>query len=232
MKIDLHAHTSYGSACSYMEPDQLIESAKAAGLDGVCITEHNQFWSPEAVLRLRKKHDFLVISGAEVSTDCGEILVFGMYQSVVNVFKAKKLKRMVAKAGGVMVLAHPFRTEHRTIQEHLQEENDGSDNGSTNLEAVCERPVFSLIDALEVYNGRSGLSETDFAALVAERLNLGSTGGSDAHGSLAVGSCYTVFENNIESEQEFIAEIKGGRFYGVDPRWQKYNIAEEIRRLM
>ncbi len=230
MKIDLHVHTSYGSSCSYMEPDQLIESAKAAGLDGVCITEHNQFWSPEAVLRLRKKHNFLVISGAEVSTDCGEILVFGIYQSVVNVFEAKKLKSIVDQAGGVMVLAHPFRSEHRTIQEHLQEEEDGSNNGFTNLEAVCERPVFSMINALEVYNGRSGLSEADFAALVAERLNLGSTGGSDAHGSPAVGSCYTVFENNIKSERDLIEEIKGGRFYGVDPRWRKYNMPEEIRR--
>ncbi len=225
MKIDLHIHTSYGSACSYMEPDQLIKSAKAAGLDGVCITEHNQFWSPEATRRLQNKHDFLVISGAEVSTDYGEILVFGMYESVVNIFEASTLKQMVDAAGGVMVLAHPFRTEYSVISAHFQEMEKGSTNSSRQLKAVCERPVYWLIDAIEVYNGRSGLSETDFAAEVAQHLNLGSTGGSDAHGSLAVGSCYTVFENEVRNEQEFITEMKGGRFYGVDPRWEKYSLS-------
>lgn len=230
MKIDLHNHTSFGSSCSYMEPDQLIHSAKAAGLDGVCITEHNQFWSPEATLRLQDKHDFLVISGAEVSTDYGEILVFGMYRSVVNVFSAEALKQMVDDAGGVMVLAHPFRSEQSVVSAYFQEIENKPANGSRQLQEVCERPVYPLLDGIEVFNGRSGFSETDFAAEVAHHLNLGGTGGSDSHGSLAVGSCYTEFENEIRNEQDFIAEIKGGRFYGVDPRWEKYNQSIQKRR--
>ena len=52
MKIDLHLHTLYGSACAYMDPDQLIQQAKSIGLDGVCITEHNQIWNSEAVERV------------------------------------------------------------------------------------------------------------------------------------------------------------------------------------
>ena len=49
MLIDLHAHTSQESWDSTLTPDQLIESAKAAGLDGICLTEHDQFWSHDEV---------------------------------------------------------------------------------------------------------------------------------------------------------------------------------------
>ncbi len=81
------------------------------GLDGVCITEHNQLWDKEAIDRLREKHNFLVIGGVEVSTDLGEILVFGLHQSVLQVYNAVQLKTMVDEADGVMIMAHPFRTE-------------------------------------------------------------------------------------------------------------------------
>src|SRR4030042_1432706 len=111
MKIDLHLHTLYGSACAYMDPDQLIHQAKLMGLDGVCITEHNQLWDKAAIERLRDKHNFLVIGGVEVSTDLGEILVFGLHQSVLQVYDAVQLKALVDEVDGAMVMAHPFRSE-------------------------------------------------------------------------------------------------------------------------
>ena len=65
-RIDLHNHTSYGSACSYMTPDELIQRAKLMGLDGICITEHNQLWSEEMLEKWRRKHNFLVLGGVAV----------------------------------------------------------------------------------------------------------------------------------------------------------------------
>ena len=226
MKIDFHTHTSYGSACAYMDPDQLVERAKFIGLDGVCITEHDQIWDVEALARLRKKHNFLVIGGVEVSTDCGEILVFGLHESVLNIFKAQDLKETVDKAGAVMILAHPFRHKPDLLATYFRSTSTG-DSRTNVIETVCQQPVFTMIDAMEVYNGHSGFDEIEFAQLVAERLHLKGTGGSDAHATLEVGSCYCVFEDVIGDEQDFIEQIKRGRFCGVDQRWS--DLPYEIR---
>ncbi len=37
-------------------------------------------------------------------------------------------------------------------------------------------------------------------------------GGSDAHSVLEIGRCVTIFQNQIESEEDLVAELKAGRF--------------------
>ena len=218
MKIDLHNHTSYGSACSYMEPDQCVERAKAIGLDGICITEHDQIWSVDALERLKKKHDFLVIGGVEVSTDSGEILAFGLHESVLNVATALDLRERVDEVGGVMILAHPFRYQPDLVSAYSSSKSNG-DSGNELIENVCREPVFKLVDSLEVYNGHSGFGEVEFSRLVADQLQMKGTGGSDSHGTPEIGSCYCLFEDEIKNESDFLAGIKDGRFQAVDGRW-------------
>ncbi len=221
MKIDLHLHTLYGSACAYMDPDQLIQRAKLTGLDGVCITEHNQLWEKEAIDRLREKHDFLVIGGVEVSTDLGEILVFGLHRPVLQVYSAVSLKTMVDEADGVMIMAHPFRTEPELYSTFDLSESDSNEIIPRGINTIRNRAVFEIVDALEIYNGRAGLKETSFTKAVAHHLHLPGTGGSDAHAILGVGACYTIFEEKIEGERDLINQIKQRRFSAVDDRWQK-----------
>jgi hypothetical protein len=221
MKIDLHLHTLHGSACAYMNPDQLIVQAKSVGLEGVCITEHNQIWDADALQRLRNKHDFLIIGGVEVSTDMGEILVFGLHRSVLKVYSALDLRKMVDDVGGVMIMAHPFRSEPELFSTFDLSESDSNEFVPKGISTIGKRPVFEIVDALEVYNGRAGLKETSFAKAVARHLHLPGTGGSDAHAILGVGACHTIFENEIGDEQDLIIQIKEGRFYGVDDRWRK-----------
>jgi predicted metal-dependent phosphoesterase TrpH len=216
VKIDLHTHTSHGSACSYMDPDQLILRAKAVGLDGVCITEHDHVWDPRAIERLSDRHDFLVIGGTEVSTDCGHVLVYGLHQSVRDIYYLEELRRMVEAAGAVMIMAHPFRYEPNLVELFAR-----AMDTEEMLDDLCERAMFQGLDALEICNGRSGFREKDLATLVASRLNLRQTGGSDAHAALEVGSCYSFFVETIRGEEDFIAQIKQGAYRGVDPRWQQ-----------
>lgn len=216
MKIDLHTHTTVGSGCAYMEPDQLVRQAKLADLDGVCITEHDQIWRPASIQRLRERHDFLVIGGVEVRTDIGEVLVFGLHQSVVAVYDIHDLKKMVDRAGGVMVLAHPFRSEPDLVAGFSADRPPAPD-----LVRYCDQPDFGLLDGVEVMNGRSGFNEKRLAEFLAERLKLGGTGGSDAHAILSVGTCYTVFPDHVRSEQDMIACIKSGQYHAVDARWRE-----------
>lgn len=219
MKIDLHTHTRYGSVCAYMDPDQLIQRAKEIGLDGVCITEHNQLWSQQAIERLRHKHHFLVIGGVEVSTDCGDILVFGLHRSVRDVFHIQDLKKMANDAGAVMILAHPFRSERGGRTDLSSSHNNFKQWGSGH-----RHNIFQMIDGIEVYNGQSGFQEKRLAKSIADRYNLSVTGGSDAHAILGVGACYTVFEEEVQHEQDLISQIREGRCRGIDPRWDRYSI--------
>ena len=207
--IDLHTHTSYGSVCGYMTPNELIQQARLVGLDGVCITEHNQLWDPRAIKKLREEHDFLVIGGVEVDTDCGDILVFGLHQSVSNVYAAEELRGMVDEEGVVMIAAHPLKD--------LAMAGDTPGHGLT-IADVARHPVFSFVDAIELYNGATRIEEIEFLIKVSKRLNMKATGGSDAHAIFGLGSCFTVFENTVQDEGDLIAEIKRGGYLGADWR--------------
>jgi len=217
MKIDLHTHTVYGSGCSHINPSELVKQAKEVGLDGVCITEHNQLWDPERIQKLARKHNFVVIGGVEVLTDCGEILVFGLHESVRWVRYAEELKKMVDRAGGVMIAAHPFRG-HRLILDSEALPTDGID-----VETGCTFPILRYVDAIEAFNGWAYRREWQFTLAVGKRLGLKGTGGSDAHKLLQTGVCYTIFERQIRSEQDLVTELKAGRFtpancdYGTSP---------------
>jgi len=54
MLIDLHTHTLPLSDDSELTPDELIEHAKSAGLDAICLTEHDAFWNDDDIAALRR----------------------------------------------------------------------------------------------------------------------------------------------------------------------------------
>ncbi len=68
MIIDLHTHTYPRSGDSLLNPDVLIQEAKKLGLDGICLTEHDEFWdveNPKGRFRpvMLKKRERALISG-------------------------------------------------------------------------------------------------------------------------------------------------------------------------
>ncbi|MBM3945400.1 MAG: PHP domain-containing protein, partial [SAR202 cluster bacterium] len=78
MLLDLHCHTAPMSDDSILSPDDLVDASKRAGLDGVCLTEHDRFWSFADAQALTKRHGILVLPGCEVTTEDGHMLVFGL----------------------------------------------------------------------------------------------------------------------------------------------------------
>ncbi len=80
------------------------------------------------------------------------------------------------------------------------------------LEQASKRPIFQSVDAVEGFSGRSTEKENNLTQEVGERLRLKVVGGSDAHGVGEIGRYVTIFEKNIRSEAELIAELKAGRF--------------------
>src|SRR5215218_5810840 len=78
-KFDHHLHTRRHSPDSVINPLVLIERARAVGLDGVVITEHDYQWAADELADLAARADGLkVFSGVEVSTREGHFLVYGL----------------------------------------------------------------------------------------------------------------------------------------------------------
>ena len=77
MLIDVHLHTTL-SGDSFIAPEEIVECARNAGLDGFCITDHNKQLDPDLFKKIQDSTDLLVIPGAEMWTDLGEILIYGI----------------------------------------------------------------------------------------------------------------------------------------------------------
>ena len=204
MIIDLHTHTYPRSDDSDFKPDELIEHAKRSGLDGVCFTEHDWHWKEADIERLRDKHDFLVLQGMEISSDEGHLLVFGLSEYRFGMHHADFIRELVDEVGGAIILAHPFRRQVRY--------NPSPD---LLLDELCVNSIFDLVDAVEVFNGRSNDKENRFACELCRRLGLGVVGGSDAHSPADVPTFATEFDRSVSSVDDLVAELRAGRFRAV-----------------
>ena len=64
--FDLHVHTVRGSSDSSLTPQELVKSARAIGLDGVCLTEHSGGWELQELEREFADAGLRVFRGLEV----------------------------------------------------------------------------------------------------------------------------------------------------------------------
>lgn len=205
MLIDLHTHTHPLSHDSLLSSDDLLVAAKEAGLDGVCLTEHDFFWEHAKADELSQRHNFLVIPGIEVNTESGHILVFGLKSFVYGMHRMSELADLVENAGGVMIAAHPYR---RQLPFELRDGGDWTEA----LERAAANPAYSRVRAIEAHNGRGSDRENAFAREICDRLSLPAAAGSDSHEPKDVGRCATQFQRRIKGLADLIAELKAGRF--------------------
>ena len=204
--IDLHTHSYPKSDDSFVGVDDCIDRAKDLGLDGICLTDHDDFWPLDAVRTLSRRHDFLVLPGSEINTDAGHILVFGLERYVFGLHRPAFLRQSVDQCRGAMVAAHPYR--RRFLAEPGREPQARAEM----LERAAADNFFLLCDAIEGVNGRGLPAENDFSRDLGAALNLASTGGSDAHRLEQLGTVATRFERPVRGLADLIREIKAGRF--------------------
>lgn len=207
MIIDLHVHTCHGSDDSYITIPDLAERAKKAGIDAVCITDHDWFWKPETVEQWCREHDFLILAGVEMNTDDGHMLVFGLNHFKFKMYRTEYLRQEVDKVGGVMIYAHPHRRNLR-----------GDEEVEADVERVSKYQVFDYVDIIETHNGRSTERQNRFSLELCRKLGLKAAGGSDAHQLTDIPSSATEFDAEITCVDDLIGELKAGRFRPVDLR--------------
>ena len=203
--IDLHNHTYPKSDDSFLSADELVDAAKSAGLDGICITEHDDFWSSDDTAELTKRHGILVLPGSEINTDAGHVLVFGLQRYRFGMHKPTFLRAEADSLSAVLIAAHPYR------RRYLEDPASDPEIRKGMLDRVIADPQLQLFDAIESFNGRGSPNENLFARDLNHTLRMPGVGGSDAHRIYQIGTAATRFERRITSIEDLITEIRAGR---------------------
>ena len=198
MLFDTHIHENLFSGDSHLSPDQVLEEAVEAGLDGICITDHESNGFKTYVDEYEDRYGIKIIVGAEVLTRQGDILVFGFDDLPERVIPANILLAEVERAGGVAIAAHPFRKNYRGIGDNIDHLAD-------------------LLHGVEGLNGSTSDRNNYKAIESANYNNLPLLGGSDAHRPGRIGKYITEIEAEINDENDFIYAVRSGR---VRPLYQ------------
>ena len=144
--------------------------------------------------------------GAEIYTDSGHVLVFGLDKYIFGMHNPGFLQKAVETAGGVMIAAHPYRRrflEEPALQPEAHEEM---------LQKALGDSFLPQCDGIEIVNGRGSSAENGFSKEIALKLSRSGTGGSDSHRLNQVGTVGTRFHNTINNVSDLISEIRSGCF--------------------
>ncbi len=194
MLIDMHLHQDRHSFDSHVSLEDIIEEAKNKGLDGICITDHDNLGLREIVKNFYTE-DLKIFVGVEILTTQGDILVIGLDKVPDKMVTPDELLTLVHEQGAVAIAAHPYRKNNRGLEDHIYEHASDS---------------LLPLTAVEVLNGSTPEYLNLQAAKTACESGLAMTGGSDAHFKERVGLMATRFAYPIETEAELIAALKKG----------------------
>jgi predicted metal-dependent phosphoesterase TrpH len=218
--FDLHVHTNQGSPDSALTPDELVEEAKRLGLTGVMVAEHNG-WPRHDFERFARDLDIVLVRALEVYTPLGHVIALGLDSHVTGpsggIETVRKLRKVVQKLGGFMILAHPFRFLFDPAGIHTQNMlfEDPARVPRTPEEGA-DHPIFELVDELEVVNGGNIEIENRFAQEVTRVLGRSGTGGSDAHSTQGMAKGVTLFRGDIRNASDLLEALRGGDFVPVE----------------
>ena len=209
MLIDCHIHEKKYSPDSHMDLYDAINRAKLLGLDGLCVTNHDNLSIREEIGDSSVVNGVLVLVGAEVLTFEGDILTFGLKNIPKEKVSAEKLLTMVKKDNGVAIAAHPFRNNNRGLGYSIER-------------------LFNLLSGIEAFNGNTMEQHNLQAYNVGKDLGLPLFGASDAHKVERLGSYATHFDNNIRDIRDFIDAVKYSSFYPVQLINKSYEKVSKI----
>ncbi|MFP4608179.1 MAG: CehA/McbA family metallohydrolase [Candidatus Natronoplasma sp.] len=185
MRFDLHIHSVY-SGDSRCKPKEIIKVAEERGLKGIALMDHNTIKGYEVAKKVDT--EIIIVPGVEVTTPDGHILGLGLQEDIGKQPSILEAVDTVREHGALAVAAHPYRFWSGIGEDNVLE-NDW--------------------DAIEGMNGRGWGIRNRQAQVLAERLELPVTGGSDSHRLKTVGKTYTILKD-VESWEDVIEKVKSG----------------------
>jgi histidinol phosphatase-like PHP family hydrolase len=206
--LDLHTHSikSDDGRAKVENYCQWIRTRELP-IDGFVLTEHRQFDLESDYSKLAADFGLTILKGAEVETEYGHVLVFGVTAPLLDAFDFSNIHLPLARVieaceahGAVPVPCHPGR-KRVGMSAHLEEYG-----------------VPSGVRIVETLNGGSRDNEDAVAKAMADQLGYRGIGGSDAHIVSHVGRCATRFPAPIASEQALVEALNAGDFEAVSFR--------------
>lgn len=210
MILDLHLHSelsddSRAPVEAYLKLLDRKRSERPLG--GIVLTEHRQFDPTRDYRALEDRYGYLILTAAEVETDYGHVLVYGVNRDILARFDfanvrlpAQELVHEVARLGGVALPCHPGRP-------------------TVGLCAHYDtKPPLEGVVAVEALNGGSRKGEDARVAELIRRHGYRAFGGSDSHLVSFVGVCATEFDAEIRTIDDLVRELRGGGYRPVDFR--------------
>ena len=195
--IDLHTH-SFFSGDGVSSPEEIITAARAKGLHGFALTDHNtcegvQYLVQKGLMREdgQAVDNFLIIPGVEVTTADGHLLCVGATLPEPHKLKgrpAHEICELIHQRGGLAIPPHPYDLFRAGIRFSV-------------LETLP-------IDAIEVFNAATTLRRYNrYAFKYAQERGLPMTAASDAHHAAAVGTAYTILNTDELSVKCILEQI-------------------------
>lgn len=215
-KADLHIHTTHSDGMATVE--QVLDFVEhKTDLDLIAITDHDMFDGADEARELvaRRHYRFQVLTGMEVTTLEGHLLVLGIDKPVRSLQGLDKTIAHVHEQGGIVIAPHPMSWMIRSI-------------GRNGLLRIHQHP-----DDLIYFDGFESLNPSiagKVAAKQAQELNrrilkLAETGGSDSHVLPTIGSAVTQFPGT--SANDLLRALKEKTTIANGHYWT----AEEIKYL-
>jgi len=204
--LDLHTH-SIASDDGRAKVENYCQWIKSRDLDidGFVLTEHRQFDLESDYSELAEKFGITILKGAEVETEYGHVLVFGVTEALMEAFDFTSTHLALAD-----VLAAADAHEAIAIPCHPGRPKVGM------FAHVDEYGIPDGVTIVETMNGGSRGDEDQISMEWAEKLQYKGIGGSDSHIVSHIGRCATRFPNPIHSETELVAALRAGDFEAVN----------------
>ena len=210
MILDLHLHSelSDDSRAPVEAYLKLLQRKRAERpLDGIVLTEHRQFDLHRDLRELEDRYGLLILNAAEVETDYGHVLVYGVNADILARFDftdvrlpAQEVISEVYRLGGVALPCHPGRP-NVGLCDHYESKG----------------PLDGVI-AVEALNGGSKKEEDARVQELMRQYGYAGFGGSDSHLVSFVGIVATEFDADIRSMDDLVRELRDGRCRAVDFR--------------
>ncbi len=190
-QADIHIHTTHSDGMATVE--QVLDFAEhKTDLDLIAITDHDMFDGADEARNLaaRRNYRFQVLTGMEVTTLEGHLLVLGIDKPVRSLQRLDKTIAHVHAQGGIVIAPHPMSWMIRSIGR----------NGLLRIHQTPDDLIY--FDGFETLNpslaGR--VVEKQVRELNARVLQLAETGGSDSHVLPTIGSAATVFPGKTPAD--------------------------------
>jgi predicted metal-dependent phosphoesterase TrpH len=201
LKLDLHVHT-VSSPDAHTKIDDLPEIIRARGLDGIAVTEHDNFDPPDF-------SEVLIVPGVEISSRDGHVLALGVKERIPPGLPADETIKRIHDQSGIAIIPHPYDPVSERVKiAHLKARPDAVE--TINADALS-------------FHISNWLARRD-----ARKFRLPEVGGSDSHIPQSIGDAYTIIDSPNRDVKVVLEAIKAGK---VHPEGHPTSIRNKIRKL-